>query len=64
MKKLTLYYSSRWVGCEAKETIPLSEYGISDEEWDAMSEKEKEKLLEQWAQEYADEHHEFGAYVE
>jgi len=50
--KLELYASGPYVGCESTELVDLSDYGYTDEEWDLLPERDQEKLLEEWGQEY------------
>lgn len=42
---ITLRHSGPWVGCEGEETYELSEFGYSNEEWDALSEAERENFI-------------------
>ena len=50
--RLELFASGPFVGCESTETYDLSEYGFTDEDWDLLPERDKEKLLDEWGQEY------------
>lgn len=63
--RLELYASGPFAGCESTETVSLSEYGFTDEEWDEVSEFEKGKLLDEWGSEYFwNEGYEFNAQVQ
>ena len=50
--KLELYASGPHVGTSSTELVALSEWGYTDEEWDALSEVDQEKLLGEWGEEY------------
>lgn len=49
--KLELYASGPYVGCSSTEECDLIEYGYTDEEWDDLSERERENLLDEWSEE-------------
>lgn len=42
---ITIRNSGPWVGCENEDTYSLGEMGYSDEEWDALSPSEQEKVI-------------------
>lgn len=50
--KLELYASGPYVGCESTEVVDLSDCGYTDEEWDDLSEGERENLLSEWGEEF------------
>jgi hypothetical protein len=52
---LTLGTNTPFAGCDEEDTVPLIDYGVTDEEWDAKHENAKEELLAQWAAEYLHE---------
>lgn len=63
--KVELFATAPYVGCESTELIDLSEYGYTDEEWDALSEGEQGELLEDWGQDFFwNEGYEFNAEVQ
>ena len=63
--RLELFASGPYVGCESTELVDLKDYGYSDEEWDALSEREKEEALNEWGEEFFwNEGYEFNAKVE
>lgn len=53
---LTMSVSTQYIGSEVEETLGLSDWGYSDQEWDALSESEQEDHLDRWADEYVWEH--------
>jgi hypothetical protein len=62
--KLELYASGPYVGCNSTELVDLSDYGYSDEEWDELTEGEREDLLNEWGEEYFwNEGYEYNASV-
>jgi uncharacterized protein YwgA len=63
--KLELYASGPYVGCESTEVVDLSDYGYSDEDWDAEPERRQEELLSEWGEEFFwNEGYEYNAKVE
>lgn len=63
--KLELYASGPYVGCESTELVDLSDYGYTDEEWDALPEGKRENLLNEWGEEFFwNEGYEYNAKVE
>lgn len=61
---ITVRNSGPWVGCESEETYYLEEMGYSDEEWDALSEAEQEKVINEIAeQEFWNAGYEFSGEV-
>ena len=62
---IKLYAGGPFVGCNSGETVSLAEYGYSDEEWDALTEREKGKLLNEWGEEFFwNEGYEYNAEVQ
>jgi hypothetical protein len=62
--KLELYASGPYVGCESTELVDLKDYGYTDEEWDELPEREREKLLNEFGEEYFwNEGYEYNAEV-
>lgn len=62
--KIELFASGPYVGCDSTETVSLSEYGYSDEEWDALPVRERSELLNEWGEEYFwNEGYEYNAEV-
>lgn len=47
--EVTLYHSSPWVGASGEDAQPLSDFGMSDEYWDSLTDGEREDHLEEWA---------------
>lgn len=63
--RLELFASGPYVGCESTELVNLSDYGFSDEEWDKLTDRQREDLLDEWGQEFFwNEGYEFSARVE
>lgn len=63
--KLELFASGPYVGCQTTETVDLSDYGFSDEEWDELTEREREDLLNEWGEQFFwNEGYEYNAKVE
>lgn len=63
--KLELHACGPYVGCESTELVDLSDYGYFDEEWDALTDREREYLLHEWGEEFFwNEGYEFNAKVE
>jgi hypothetical protein len=59
-----LYAGGPFVGCDSTETVDLSEYGYTDEEWDKLPIRKREELLEEWGEGYFwNEGYEFNAEV-
>lgn len=58
MPKIRRYVSMGLVGCRREDTIE-----IDDEEWSEMTQEERDTLLDEEAQGYANNHMDFGAYV-
>ena len=62
--RLELYAAGPYVNCRSEEKVSLSDWGFTDEEWDAMPEHLQSKLLEEWGQEYFwNEGYEYNATV-
>lgn len=62
--RLELFASGPYVGCESTELVDLANYGYTDEEWDALTDRERENLLDEWGQEFFwNEGYEFNAEV-
>ncbi len=49
---LTLYAAGPYVGCDSEDEVPLEEYGYSDQEWDRLTDAQKDVLLNEWGEEY------------
>lgn len=47
---ITVRNCGPWVGCENEDTYTLAEMGYSDEEWDAMSPAERDKVVDEIAE--------------
>lgn len=63
--KLELFASGPYVGCETTELVDLIDYGFTDEEWDALPERDKDRLLSEWGEEFFwNEGYEYNAKVE
>lgn len=63
--RLELFASGPYVGCETTELVDLSDYGYSDEDWDALVDREREDLLNEWGEEFFwNEGYEYNAKVE
>lgn len=50
--RVELGVSTNRVGSEVEEDLPLSTFGYSDEEWDALSEIRRDELISEWVEEY------------
>lgn len=50
--ELELGVSTNKVGSDSKETVPLINYGYSDEEWDALTSQDQSKLVGEWVEEF------------
>lgn len=62
---ITVRNSGPWVGAENEETYSLEEMGYSDEEWDALTPKEQEKIgVEIAEQEFWNAGYEYSAEVQ
>lgn len=48
--KVTLYTNTPYVGTDNQDTYDISEFGYTDEEWDALTERERENLVDEWAE--------------
>lgn len=63
--RLKLFAGGPFVGCETTERVDLKDYGFTDEEWDALSERDKDRLLNEWSEEFFwNEGYEYNAKVE
>lgn len=62
---IRLYASGPFVRCSSEETVSLADYGYTDEEWDALTEGEKDDLLNEWGEEFFwNEGYEYNAEVQ
>lgn len=62
--RLTLRASGPYFGCESSEELNLAEYGYTDEGWDALTDRERNSLLEEWGEEFFwNEGYEYNAEV-
>lgn len=50
--RVKLGVSTKYIGSEDEDEMPLEEYGYSDQEWDELSDREKDKLITEWIEEY------------
>lgn len=63
--KLELFATGPYVGCQSTELVDLSDYGYTDEQWDALTDREQEDLLSEWGEEFFwNEGYEYNAKVE
>ncbi len=44
--------ATRYIGSDVTEEQPLEEFGYSDQEWDELDEREKDKLITEWTEEF------------
>ena len=44
--------ATRYIGSDVTAEDSLEEYGYSDQDWDELSEREKNSLLMEWEQEF------------
>lgn len=49
--RVTLRTGSPWANCKTSDTEDLSEFGYSDQAWDALSGETRYELLEAWSEE-------------
>jgi hypothetical protein len=50
---VTFYVATRYVNSEVKESFSLyDEYGYTDQEWDEMSQRERDNLFDEWLNEW------------
>lgn len=52
---LTLGMETQYVVGDEEDTVPLIDYGYTDEEWDGLDENTKDNLIDEWAAEYLHE---------
>lgn len=57
--KIRVYAHTGFVGCSHLDTVE-----IDRSDWNLMGEKDREKFLEECAQEHVSNHIDYGAYVE
>lgn len=50
--RLALGVSTNKVGSNTEEDVPLSDYGYTDEEWDALSSEQKGERIGEWVEEF------------
>lgn len=63
--RVELFASGPYVGCKSTELVDLSDYGFSDEDWDALPEAAKDAFLNEWGEEFFwNEGYEYNAKVE
>lgn len=63
--RVKLWHSGPWVGAEGEDSHPLSDFGYTDKEWDALSEDVQERLLDEWAEgEFWNAGYEYGGEIE
>lgn len=49
---VTFNVATMYIRSEVSETFPLEEYGYSDQEWDALTERERDRELDEWLNEW------------
>lgn len=52
---LTLGTNTPFVNTDEEDTVPLVDFGYTDEEWDDLTEEAKDRLIDQWSAEYLHE---------
>lgn len=62
MTKFKFWFSSKWVSCKDEEELTLEDLGLEQEDWDSMTEEERESFLNQEAIDWAANYYEFGAH--
>jgi hypothetical protein len=50
--QITLGVSTCYISSEVEETLPLGNYGYSDQDWDNMSSREKGRTLDDLIEQY------------
>lgn len=61
---IILSASGPFVGCQSEEEYLLSEYGYTDEDWDALPELAQQALIDGWSQDFLwSEGYEYGGEV-
>lgn len=62
--KLELFASGPYVGCKSTEVVDLSDYGYTDEDWDALTNAARFELLDEWGEQFFwNEGYEYNAEV-
>jgi hypothetical protein len=49
---IELGVSTDKIGSDVVDTVPLYDYGYTDEEWDALSAQEHDELISSWVEEH------------
>lgn len=49
---LELGVSTNKIGSDTVEVVNLADYGYTDEEWDALSTQEQDKIVGDWVEEF------------
>lgn len=62
--KVYLWCQTNMNGSKCKDTVPLADYGFTDDEWNALPEKKQQELLSEWAMDFMNNNGEMGAIVE
>lgn len=62
--EITLGVSTRYIGSDVEETVPLKDYGYSDQEWDDLSPTSKDQILNDLIEQYLWENTEYWGRVE
>jgi len=60
---VTFYVDTCYINSEVKETFDLEEYGYSNQEWDALSQIEKDREFDEWMNEWYPQQIEAGGDV-
>ncbi len=50
--EVELGVSTSKVGSDTEDTVPLIDFGYTDEEWDALSAHEQDELTTSWVEEF------------
>lgn len=53
---VTFNVGTMYVRSEVTETYPLEEYGYSDQEWDELDVRVRERLFDEWLEEWYPQH--------
>ena len=61
MTKIKLYVSTNLVGSRIQEIVDISEFGMSEEDWQDYNKDLKQDFLNEWATDFLYDNVEFGA---
>ncbi len=50
--QITFHVATKYINSDASETFDLEEYGYSDQEWDALTQYEQDRELDEWLNEW------------